>query len=119
MTMFSKTISHSPARLGAGAALPGLACLNTFPFLSCSESPTFPQVEAGYSYQAGGLPYLGHLPGSKVPAGWAGTERASLSDSGKAGEEGEEAGSGFSTPAALLLLVSPTRGVLAAAIACR
>lgn len=103
MTALSKTPSRCPARPGAGS---GLACLATFPFTTLSESPAFPQVEARCSHQAGGLPYLDHLPGSKVPAGWAGAEQAPSSAPAKVGEEGGEAGSGFSTLADLLLLIS-------------
>lgn len=53
-----------------------------------------------------------------MPAGWARAERAPSSAPAKVAEEGGEAGSGFSTPADLLLLISPTRGVLAPATAC-
>lgn len=65
------------------------------------------------------MPYLGHLPGSKVPAGWAGVERALSSALTKAGEEQGEAGSCFFILADLFLLIFPTRGVLAPATACK
>lgn len=118
MTALSKTASCCPARLGAGSPPPRLACLDTFSFTSHSESPAFPQVEAGCSHQAGGLPYLGHPSGTKAPAGWAGAEWAPSSAPAKAGEEGGEAGSGLSTLVDLLLSISPTRGMLAPAAAC-
>lgn len=53
-----------------------------------------------------------------MPAGWAGAEQAPSSAPAKFGEEGREAGSGFSTLADLLLLISPTRGAFGPATAC-
>lgn len=71
MTALSKTPSCCPMRLGAGCPPQGWLAWTPSHLTSHSESPAFPQVQAGCSHQAGGLPYLGHPPGSKVPAGWA------------------------------------------------
>lgn len=54
-----------------------------------------------------------------MPSGWVGAERAPWLALAKAVEEGREAGYGFSMLADLLLLISPTRGVLAPAAVCQ
>lgn len=114
MTALSKTPSCCPRRLGASSPPRGSLAWTPSHFTSRSESPAFPQVQAGCSHQA-------WRAALSRPSAWE--QRAGRlgwgpsSSPAKAGEEGGEAGSGFSTPAVLLLLSSPTRGALAPAAA--